>query len=590
MDTAKLHDHTPKYIDNPTEADYSAAARAALAVKNFHGAIEQVSAAISLNPLHLPHLRLLDQIISAARSPLLLVALPAQGAFFGLCAVRARVLARFERVEEALDALLHATAFRPNTPFMPWAPAWVKPEKNARRVKPEALASATIMLTDAARDLSLDNGLEANLEAALAVLESVEAQHPRNIHLCVACSRVLRLLHRSDEALARLNANTDPPVWECAVERAAIHKERREMQAYCDWLKQAQKARPHEVSTYLDLGDAYLDEGRLHDAIDAYEGALVQNASADWASISAAYARALAKGEVLAWMPLFTGEPSDAIQMRANILDADLSAYTARIADPTDAVVRVIRGVRGRAANTAPGTPILLHALTDRTLAPSASTAFNFALALNARNGTLRIQPASAARELGPLWQCDRDAEPAVPRPPDNVLYRVLELVRLPFAWISWCSQATDLSSDIDGNHGTHFLHAIAHPLPPPSPDVDAVLWVHGFQIAAALLFALSPEPLDTRVERLMALAEATDDWSAGAAILGLRALAQTEPQICPALLSKLHALLPGADTPLPPYSRALAITGCELAQDETRRDFLRLRARIRIEIAAGQR
>ena len=90
MDRMTLHDRADGYVENPTDADYAAAARWALQQKNLPLAVQQVSAALALNPLHEPHLRLLDDIVARGRGPLLLVELPEKGAFFGICAAFAR--------------------------------------------------------------------------------------------------------------------------------------------------------------------------------------------------------------------------------------------------------------------------------------------------------------------------------------------------------------------------------------------------------------------------------------------------------------------------------------------------------------------
>jgi hypothetical protein len=126
---------------------------------------------------------------------------------------------------------------------------------------------------------------------------------------------------------------------------------------------------------------------------------------------------------------------------------------------------------------------------------------------------------------------------------------------------------------------------AIAH-APSPPDDRDLVQHVHAFQTAAAMRVALGPFPTDARLDALLRIADGIDDWSAAAAWIALRALAEATPELRAAITTHARAALPAAGEPLPPMSRALAVTGCELAAGDDRARYLRLRARVRREIA----
>lgn len=190
VDPASSPLEADEYIDNPTDDDYATAARWALQQKDFRLAVKQASAAVCLRPLHEPHLRLLDEVIARARAPLALLALPDGAIFFGLVAARARALARLERFDEALRALFEVAAFRPDIPFLRWAPAWVAAAKAAKRVAPETVAEGLSALGEAMSDRPLSEGARANLEAALDVAERVQARHPPSEALAAATARI----------------------------------------------------------------------------------------------------------------------------------------------------------------------------------------------------------------------------------------------------------------------------------------------------------------------------------------------------------------------------------------------------------------
>lgn len=573
------------YIDDPTDDDFAAAARWALKHKNFRLAAQQASAAVALRPLYEPYLRLLDEVIAKARGPLEVFALPAEGAFFGLCAARARVLARLERFDDAIRTLFEAAVFSPDTPFLAWAPAWLATAKAARQVAPDTVVEALLSLAYATRDRPLSPGARGNLEAALVVAERVQSRHPASERLLVAQSRVLRALGRNEDAATRLAAVGESPGWEVAAEWASIHGERGDLGSRAQWLERARDAQPREPAILLDLGDVYLADGRVDAAADAYARALALDTSSSWAKISLAYARALAAG-VPRSADLLADARSGSEQARARSLRADLSAYVTRLADPMDPLVRVIRSASEQAASSPARLRVRVRA--DRLLAPSARIAFSQQMSAFGREGQLLVEVEHDGEPLrpGPLWLAQAgDLVPAIPRPPDTVLDRVRALAGTPFAWDVWCARALELSSTLELSDATRLLGAIAYPPELPSRDDDAVLWVHGFQVAAAVMTALGPEPPLVRKERLCSLLAGIDDWSSAAALLGLRALAGARTELRGEILEQAVLLLPSDGEPLPPLSRALALLGCELAAGEERRRFLRLRARVVAEL-----
>ena len=572
------------FVEDPTDEDFERAARWALREKKLHLAIQQVSAAIALRPLHEPYLRLLDDVIRRAPGPLSLVELPAQGAFYGLCAVRARVLARVARLDEAVSAVLQAAAFEPSAPFVTWAVDWEKRPKDARKVQPGALAAGMLRLAQAALRAGPSEGATANLEAALAVAERVAAQHGPSDELLAARSRILRRLGRHGDALRLLEAASAAPSWAIAVERAAVHRELGEVGARVAWLERARDARPEEPSTYLDLGDALLDDGALDEAAATYDRALALDPASDWPRLGAAYARALASGAP-SIAERIAGPRTPALEARALAIDLDLSAYVTRLADPVDPLVPVIRAAGERAAAAGEGGAIRMRARADRDAAPSARVAFGFAVSSRGREGILVVEHDGAAARVGPLWRGDRSPpEPAVPAPPAGALDRAREIALLPFDWRTWSERAAALSASATDAEAASFEHVAAH-VPAPPAGLDATRWVHGLQIAAMLLCASAAAPPSARLERLLALLAGPDDWAAAAALLGLRALGRVAPDVRPAILDAARRLLPAGDASLPPFSLALAILGGELAEGDARRDFVRLRMRVRAEI-----
>jgi tetratricopeptide (TPR) repeat protein len=550
------------FIEDPTDEDYAAAARAALSAKDHRLALEQAAAAASLRPLHEPHTKLLDEAIAATKGPLQALELKPGGTFFGLVAARARALARVHRMGEALDCLFQATAFAPRTPFLVWALPWVAHASDARRVTPQALALSIIQLIDkrpAPRNLETAGEIAAKVQAAAGDGDGT---------LLVARSRVLRALGRQDEALALLAGRND---WRSVVERGAVHRDRNDTAERVRCFEEAATLRPADVATLLDLGDAYIDDGRLEEAEGAFEKVLAVEPSQRWAKASLDYVHSLATGEPMPAPPDEIGRP----------LFVDAGIYVSWLSDPIDPIAGVLRSVEQTPSEPV-DRPIRIRVRAERPLAASARLAFELVLARLGREGTLEVAyDGDRPPRQGPSWKSEGQTYvPLAPRPPDEVMSTVAAIAEVPFGWKAWrTAAAASRPASIE-----HLLAAIVH-VPAPSVDRDVVQHVHAFQLAAALCLAAQPGERDARVDALVGLLEGSDDWTSAVAVLGLRAVAEAEPERAAEIAARLKALVPSREGPLLPMARALAVTGCELASGDDRTVCLQLRARIRREL-----
>jgi hypothetical protein len=221
-------------------------------------------------------------------------------------------------------------------------------------------------------------------------------------------------------------------------------------------LEGAARVRPGEVSTYLDLGDAHLDGGRLEAAREAYGRALGVDEANVWAQVSQSYASALQDGvHDVVW-----GHGNDP---RARALALDLRAYQSRISDPIDPVVRVIRDVEMRASSQLASKANHIRVRSDRPLAPSARVAF--AHVLRGRAGSLAAIGQETGGHFGPLWETDGPvSRPRFTPPPPQHMKRVANLATAPFHWDTWNRNAHENPVD---DH-TPFIHAMPHPPEPP--------------------------------------------------------------------------------------------------------------------------
>ena len=547
---------TRELVSDPTAEDYVAAARAALDEHDHPLAVEQASAAVAMAPSDPSVLAVVDDVLRSVPRPLELLTLR-EGAFFGLSALRGRALARVGRVGDAVDHVLRAATFSPETPLVAWALGWTEKPTQARAVAADMLGARVLALIDGAQGREVAR-VTANLEAALVILDRVLAAQPDKTDLAVVGSRLLRILGRGAEAEARLQRLGAS--WAVLVERAALAREGGDAPARIRLLEQARSLRPDDASTHLDLGDAHLDDGDLEQARAAYDRVLAKDPGSSWARASADYASRLAVHDESAPPQRTVADDPRALDLRE-----DLSAYAEHITAPLDPLVRVVRAVSRSSSRAG-----VVRVRADREACPSAERAFALARPdlrwqINAPTDTLRVGNLGASKPE----HC-----------PAHVRAALSDLLAVPYSWRRWTDAAARRAVEMAGDD---LCSGLGAPLALPAPNADAVLWVHAQQLAVALLVAHDTDR-DRARRTLFDLLAAVDDWTSAAAALGLRVLAEREAGALAEVTERLAAFVVGecAGEVLPAAARAIAIVGCALTDGAARRPFLRLRARCR--------
>jgi hypothetical protein len=115
---------TSRWIANPTYEDYYRAAAVAFEARDVRLCVEQLAAALSLDPTGERALALVEQLVGVF--PGVLSELPRGGdAFFGLVALRALLMAPSD-VNGALELLEEVVGFRPAVPYVQWLERWLE--------------------------------------------------------------------------------------------------------------------------------------------------------------------------------------------------------------------------------------------------------------------------------------------------------------------------------------------------------------------------------------------------------------------------------------------------------------------------------
>lgn len=558
-------------VDNPTAEDYAAAAKYALRRKQRPLAVQQVAAALALNPQNHRHLQLLSEIVGTTPDPLALLGLRSEGTFYGIAAARAWMLAKRQEATEATRLLAEVVQFQPNTPFLPWLGEWQERFDWVRRVNPDVVGGLLRGLVAELLSRGLDPGGEANLEAALQAAEALQQHHPSHAPLRAARMWTLRQLEEPDAALAL--AADAPAAWEVESERARCLFVSGDADGELGAWQGAVELAPSQPESYLELAQAWVRRQRRHDA-EAVLSQAQQRAPSPASAAALAYLRWLS-GDLTAPCEVTAGDAG-----RAFLRDSQ--AYRELLPDPNDDAVRVVRGALARVEQTQSPELIRVRAAVSHRAAPSASLAFELGLAALGKQGQLTLMGEAPANALGQLWSVDADRpRPQLPPPEAALVEVVARLAKTRFEWSRWLEHARTMVAESLGTAEPLELVAVALHPPTPPTGADAVQWLMHVHVAiAVLLGAMNDTP--SREHAIARCLAAGDDWVCNIGLVALWGAASCGTLPLEVVQHELASLLDGADEGAP-CVRTLAVVG-SLAGGARVSEFLDLRARLVLE------
>lgn len=248
-----------------TEAEHVEEAERSFARGELARALEQIAAALSFAPSHPPYLELLEAIAERAAEPLALIP-STSSRFFGLEAVRARLLAREGRLGAALVALLDVVAFRPEVPYLLWAAEWIGRRPDLKGIDAAAIEARLACFVDALPSRPGPGSLD-NVSVALELAERLGERRPTHrVKLLVLRAMLLRAAGCADEAEVLLGAeaavHTDARI-EAAL--GALATARGDLFEARSRFEHAARLAPDDASARLDLALTFALRG---DALD----------------------------------------------------------------------------------------------------------------------------------------------------------------------------------------------------------------------------------------------------------------------------------------------------------------------------------
>jgi tetratricopeptide (TPR) repeat protein len=374
---------------------------------------------------------------------------------------------------------------------------------------------------------------------------------------------LLRKVGRLDEALgfAQL-AYANCPGYHTAIAVGLAHEAKGELAEWLEAYQTALRLAPDNVPARLDLADRLWHKlGLPQEARRWYQEVLDLKPDHPWGRPSYfALCHELEpdKGWDNLLRELAEEEPDN---QRAQELLRRITPYFGALPEPTDATIDALRKLtadleRNPGALAAPCRATLTLSVLD---APSNRLALQMQMAQLGASLTIdylveRLQEPDPREPRCPvdfvLWKyVDTTPLPAVPEPRPEVAELAAELARYEYDLHGWSQMGRRLASRLDGAGAVgDLLGAMVHP-PPPPEGLRAYVWLQRVQIAAAFILAHVDAGWKDSARRraLFSLLLGPVDWTCGAAVLALTALAledgESRAEVIPLFRSLLNTI-----------------------------------------------
>jgi hypothetical protein len=542
--------------ERSAEAD-EALARTALAQGDLASALHHVGCALTHDPMNPDRMAMLGQIIAAAPDPLWLVERGAATTFVDV-ANKAYVLAWLRRWPEALDLITDVAELRPDIPYMSWCEWWM--------MQPGVMQSMSIadvvawIVTDIlkiAKSCPLptpkDDPRFETLESGARILAAFRALHPNEPMLWSTSSLIARRVGDRGEALACAHrAYHLVPSFAGAVAVAGALRDDQRIDEATQWYRRALGHDRKDVTAHLDLGDMFLEAGRVDEATREYESAVTKEEDQPWATASLLYLRHQRTGEAKPRVELLRLTESDPPNLRARALYDKLDPprrYGNHLPAPADASATAVDAIVDQMFQN----PMAHHGATLRLRlahveSPSVIAAFWLQLEMWGPQVTVDYQVdqiqspdprQSKAQVPFTVWQWDGtqpQRSATVARPLDDLSRALAAIANEPFALDIWTPLAADAARALAATDIPGLLSSLVFPPRPPGATWRVLPWVQRVQIAAALVIAhvdpRVPWTGSPRQQALYGLLYGPSDWTTTAAIVALGVLARQDAAI----------------------------------------------------------
>ncbi|WP_028550227.1 tetratricopeptide repeat protein [Paenibacillus sp. UNC451MF] len=426
---------------------------------------------------------------------------------------------------------------------------WVG-EWEPRVVSLEEIEENTIILFVSGVMKSIDllegNVRQSVLAAISSILRRMCVMYPKSYMLYWLLSSMYRRQEDMKGALtAAKTAYKLNKCWNTSIGMALCFRAEGSIRKAAGYYKKAGKLDPENETSYLDLGDLYLENGLYKKAVKAYKKALDIQPNHEWAMASTLYSEYMLKKDAERLGRIETYYKANTNNVRARqllnpLLPGSAIPFVDYIPEPEEASINVLRQIAEQNPDLESGGTISLS--INYLEAPSAIHAFELYLNKFGKSShppklNLTIEdvpepdPRKTIADNGViLWKYDGlSAQPAMPKPSSKVVDAVSRLAVTPYQLEEWYFRAGEIAKSLTPELLPDFFTILTHPPEPPEP-ISSWLWIQRTQYAAVFIMAqLSPSKPS---EALLSICYGQMDWPINAAFTALAYQAQGNPEL----------------------------------------------------------
>lgn len=516
-----------------------------------HGA-RHLARLLSYAPSDPESLRLLEKYLEAAgEDPSSLFPEPESGKrSYDQEAVRALILARQGRLDEAVQLLVAVVQAKPDAEYLEsWALDWLEAPGAVESLPPKTALYLLVQVLQrypesrrvtAAQQRPLDR--YADLAARLAF--------PDDLDEIAAMTRIglLRKAGRFPEALQAAGSFVQQqPGWYSHTAEGLVRREMGDVDGALAAFQAAIEFRPEDAADRLEVADMFFDGERWEQAQHWYGQVLADHPEHPWALPSSLYCLWKQTDDQTHLDRLWKLLDEETTSRRAYQLYERFLPYVGFLPEPGDATANILRQLRERLAEApddASGKDEDAEfALTLTHLeAPSNRLAFRLMMEPFPRKVRLIVNvdhipkpdPRNPCRPVKYLLWTYHETEPApaIPEPRPDLVNHIARLAAEPYDYEANWASASHVAAQLETTDAANVLAFMVHP-PPLPPGNDALEWVPKVQLATAHVLAHLNGDWHTsdRRDALLSALWGPMDWTTVAAIIAMTQLARHDPR-----------------------------------------------------------
>lgn len=527
--------------DGTAEFEYFISRAELIQNGNLQHGLEHVAELLKFDPERREWLALLETYLSKIENPASIFDAKGKDRYFAFEAVRAYILAKDGKIEEAVGLLLAVDNVKPDIPYIGcWGIDWLNSEDAFQTVNKDVYLQVLLNGLRVFGEFTKNGARELRyLEKYNDLFSKYHKMFHADLFSLMGQAGLLRKAGKFDEAIKIARTSVEQyGDWHSLIALGLGLRAKGEQPEAEEYLKKAYELAPDEdVSPLLEIADMYFNSENWPLALEWYNRVLSVEQDNGWAHASKLYCRwkLLGQGDHPQELIVFSQKNQD--NHRAYSLLNEFRPFVGGLPRPADATANVLSQVLEQVDSIENETgqnkiSITLSALESPSNILAYKLAFGDRFDLDVTVENIPVpDPREALAEVPyKLWRYeDTEGFPALQSPSKTIAADISAIARSPFEDI-W-SAASRASVNYNNNDISNLLSVVVHP--PAIPEGIHVLdWIPRVQYAALAVVANIAGKWEKSEKRdaLYSILLGPRDWSTEAAIAVLANLVEAYP------------------------------------------------------------